>query len=204
MSTLSFYGSFSNTEFSQFADAQAMVSTTRRRPSLVGAIPTSTQSSFSSSHSDSPGRLTPSLNPLLDPLLGLSLSETHKEAVATTMQEQVIPGPSGTQVVETWLHSSTPEVMSPPSTSVADWWLPQTGLHQHPEAPPIPQSRPESVLSYTSDFSLSSGSLMSSTTEFPASPAMSLLSSTTESPPSPVASLQSAMRTFSPAASERF
>src|SRR6266702_3652516 len=185
------YGSPLSPEFSRLAEAQAVSSTTRHRSGLVGGIPTSTRSSFSSSHSDSPveGRLTPTLTPLLRPLLGLSLSQTLKEGAETTTQEQVIPGARGTHAVETLPNSSPPEVVSLPPTSVADWWLPQPGLHQHPEAPTIPQSRPESALSYTSDFSLCSASLPSSTTG---------------SPPSPTASLQSEMGTFSPAVSERF
>ncbi|KAH9031499.1 Rho GTPase activation protein [Lactarius pseudohatsudake] len=69
----------------------------------------------------------------------------------------------------------------------------------------MPPSRPESILSNTSDISLSAASLLSSTTEFPSSPAASLLSSTTESPPSPAASLQlSTTGAVFPAISERF
>ncbi len=183
------YGSSLSPEFSRFAEAQAVGSTTRHRPGVVGDIPTSTH--FSSSHSDSPveGRLTPTLTPLLGPLPGLSLSQTPKEGAETTTQEQVIPGARGTHAVDALPNSSPPEVVSLPPPSTADWWLPQPGLHQHPEAPAIPQSRPESALSYTSDFSLCSASLPSSTTG---------------SPPSPTASLQSEMGTFSPAVSERF
>ncbi|KAH9057712.1 hypothetical protein EDB87DRAFT_1578446 [Lactarius vividus] len=140
---------------------------------------------FSSSQSDSAveGRLTP--------LLGLSLSQVPKEDVETTTQEEVIPRARGAQAVETLLNGSPPEAASLPPASAPEWWLPHPGIHQYPEAPTIPPSRPESVLSNTSDISLSAASLLSSTTEFPSSPAASLLSSTTESPLSPAASLRS-------------
>ncbi|KAI9439458.1 hypothetical protein BJY52DRAFT_529761 [Lactarius psammicola] len=178
------YGPLLSPEFLRSAEAQVVGSTTRHRPGPVGGIPTSTQPFFSISHSDSPveGRLTP--------LLGLSLSQALREGAETTTREQVTPGERGTWAVETLLNSSPMEDVPPPPTSVVEWWLPQLGLHQHPEAPTVPQSRPESVLSSTSDFSLSAASLISSTTEFPSSPAASLLSSTTESPPSPAARLQ--------------
>ncbi|KAI9433278.1 Rho GTPase activation protein [Lactarius indigo] len=156
------------------------------------------QSSFSASQSDSSveGRLTP--------LLGLSLSQVPKEGVETTTQEEVIPRARGTQAVETSLNGSPPEAGSVPPTPSSEWWLPHPGMHQHSEAPTIPPSRPESVLSNTSDISISASSLVSSTTEFPSSPAASLLSSTTESPPSPAASLRSSTTgTVFPAISER-
>ncbi|KAH8996921.1 hypothetical protein EDB86DRAFT_2916359, partial [Lactarius hatsudake] len=181
------YDSFLSLELPRSAEVG---STTRRPPSLVGEIPTSTRSSFSSPHSESP------VERRLAPLLGLSLSQTLREGVETTTQEQVIPGARGTQAVET-LDGSLPEAVSLPPTSAAEWWLPHPGLHQHPEAQTIPPSRPESVLSSTSDFSFSAASLISGT-EFPPSPAASLLSGTIDSPPSPSASLLSSMGTFSP------
>ncbi|KAH9029692.1 hypothetical protein EDB85DRAFT_1508865 [Lactarius pseudohatsudake] len=151
------------------------------------------QSSFSTSQSDSPveGRLTS--------LLGLSLSQTPMEEAETTTQEQVIPG---AQAVETLRNGSPPEAVSSlQSAPAAEWWLPHPGLHQHPAAPTIPPSRPESVLSSASDFSLCATSSISGA-EFPPSPA-SLLSDTTDSPPSPAASLLSSMGTSSPTMSER-
>ncbi|KAH8986368.1 hypothetical protein EDB92DRAFT_1949282 [Lactarius akahatsu] len=188
------YGSVLSPELSQSAEVG---STTRHRPGFVEGIPTSTQSSFSISHSDTSveGRLTP--------LLGLSLSQTLKDGTGTTTQEQVIPWARGTQAVETLLDGSPLEVVSLPPTSATEWWLPHPGLHQRPEAPTIPPSRPESALSSTSDFSLSAASLISGT-EFPSSPAASFLSGTTDSPPSPAATLLSSMGTFSPTISERF
>ncbi|KAH8986365.1 hypothetical protein EDB92DRAFT_1949279 [Lactarius akahatsu] len=152
------------------------------------------QSSFSTSQSDSPveGRLTS--------LPELSLSQTLKEEAKTITQEQVIPG---AQAVETLLNGSPPEAVSSlPPALAAEWWLPHPGLHQHPEAPTIPPSRPESVLSSASDFSLCAASSISGA-EFPPSPAASSLSVTTGSLPSPAASLLSSMGTSSPTISER-
>ncbi|KAH9051873.1 hypothetical protein EDB87DRAFT_630949 [Lactarius vividus] len=135
-------------------------------------------------------------------LPGLSSSQTLKEGAETTTQAQVILGVRGTQAVET-LNGSPPGAASLPPTSAAEWWLPHPGLHQYPEAPTIPSSRPESVLSSNSDFSLCATSSISGA-EFPPSPAASLLSGSTDSPPSPAASLLSPMGTFSPTISERF
>ncbi|KAH9029686.1 hypothetical protein EDB85DRAFT_2147170 [Lactarius pseudohatsudake] len=188
------YGSFSSPELSRPAEVG---STTQHRPGLIGGGSTSTQSSFSTSHSDTP------VKGCITALLGLSSSQTLKEGVETTTQEQVIPGVRGTQAVETLLDGSPPEAASPPPTSTTEWWLPHLGLHQHPGTPTIPPSRPESVLSSASDVSLSAVSSISGA-EFPPSPAASLLSSTTDSPPSPSASLLSSMGTFSPTISERF
>ncbi|KAH8989321.1 Rho GTPase activation protein [Lactarius hatsudake] len=155
------------------------------------------QSSFSSLQSDTAveGHLTP--------LLGLSLSQTPEGEAETTTQEQVIPGVRGSQAVETLLGGSPPEAASPPPTSAAEWWLPHPRLHQHPEAPTIPPSRPESVLSSASDFSLCAACSISGA-EFPPSPAASLLSGTTDSPPSPSATLSSSMWISSPTISDRF
>ncbi|KAH9051867.1 hypothetical protein EDB87DRAFT_1816926 [Lactarius vividus] len=153
-----------------------------------------TRSTFSS-HSDSVVERPTSL-------LGLSLSQALEEGVETTTQEQVIPGVRGTQAVETSLAGSPPEAAPLPPTSTAEWWLPHPGLHRHSEAPTIPPSRPESVLSSASDFSLCATSSISGA-EFSPSPAAGLLSSTAESPPSPTASLISSMGTSSPTISER-
>ncbi|KAH9179051.1 Rho GTPase activation protein [Lactarius sanguifluus] len=189
------YGSLWGLEFSRSAEVG---STAPHRPCLVGGVPTSTQSFFSTSYSDSPveGRLTP--------LLGLSLSQTLKEGGEMIAQEHVFPRTGGTQVVETLLNSSPPEAVSLPPTPATEWWLPHLGLHQHPETLTIPQSRPESVLSNTSDFSFSAASLSSGTTEFPLSPATSFLSSTTEFPPSPAASFLSSIWDSPSSTNERF
>ncbi|KAF8269722.1 hypothetical protein EI94DRAFT_1724545 [Lactarius quietus] len=182
MSALS-YGSSMSSEFSQSAEAQAVDSTTRHRPGLVGGTSTSAQPPFTS-YPDSPveGRLTPALAALLSPLLGLSSPQTPEARVETTMQEQGIHEARGTQAVETLPNSLLQEV-------VVDWLLPQPGLlQQHPEPSMIPPSPPESVRSSTTDFSLSASWLSSP------GPA--------ESPPSPTASLQSAFAAFSPTFSE--
>ncbi|KAH9008432.1 Rho GTPase activation protein [Lactarius deliciosus] len=89
-----------------------------------------------------------------------------------------------------------------PQSPAAEWWPPHPGLHQHPEASMIPPSRPESVLSSASDFSLCAASSISGA-EFPPSPTASSLSITTDSLPSPPASLLSSMGTSSPTISER-
>ncbi|KAH9051869.1 hypothetical protein EDB87DRAFT_1836128 [Lactarius vividus] len=185
------YGSVSSPELSQSAGVGP---TTRHRPGLVEGIPTSTQSPFSISHSDT------SVEGCLTPLLGLSLSQTLKDGMETTTQEQVIPWARGTHAVETLSGGSPLEAVSPPPTSATEWWLPHPGQHRRLEAPTIPPSRPESALSSTSDFSLSAASFISGT-EFPSSPTASLLSGTTDSPP---ASLLSSMGTFSPTISDRF
>ncbi|KAH9047538.1 hypothetical protein EDB83DRAFT_2403911 [Lactarius deliciosus] len=189
------YGSLLSLEFSRSAEVG---STAPHRPYLVGGVPTSTQPFFSTSYSDSPveGRLTP--------LLGLSLSQTLKEGADMTTQEHVIPRTGGTRVVETLLNSSPAEAVSLPPTPATKWWLPHLGLHQHPETLTIPQSRPESVLSNTSDFSFSAPSWTSGTTEFPLSPATSFPSSTTEFPPSPAASFLSSIWDSSSSTNEGF
>ncbi len=153
------YGSlFLSPELSQPAEVEAMGSTTRHRPGLVGGILTSTQSSFSSLPSDAAmeSRPTTTLTPLLSPLLGLPSSQTLTEGVETTTQEQVVPEARGTKVVETLANSTPAEVVSVPTTSVAEWRLHQSRLPPQPEAVTIPQSPPESALSSTSDFPLSS------------------------------------------------
>jgi len=155
------YGPFLSPELPQPVEVQAMGSTTGHRPGLFGGIPMSTQSSFSSLPSDAAmeSHLTPSLTPLLSPLLGLPSSQTLTEGVETTSQEQVpvvIPGARGTKAVETLVNSTPAEVVSAPPTSVAEWRLRQSRLPPHPEPLAIPQSPPQSMLSNTSDFPLSS------------------------------------------------
>ncbi len=153
------YGSlFLSPEFPQPAEVEAMDSTTRHPPGLVGGTPVSTRSSFSSLPSDAAmeSRHTRSPTPLLGPLLGLPSSRTLTEGVETTAQEQVIPEVRGTEVVETLPNSTPPGNVSVPPISVAEWQLRQSRLPPHPEAVRIPQSPPESMVSSTSDFPLSS------------------------------------------------
>jgi hypothetical protein len=103
--------------------------------------------------------------------------------LSETAQERDIYDASGTPVVET----EPSEVdFVPPTSSLADWWPPQPGLHQHLEEPMIPQSPPESVRPNSTDFSFGSTSLVSS-----------------PGPSSPTSSLRSAFATFSPPFSER-
>ncbi|KAI9431838.1 Rho GTPase activation protein [Lactarius psammicola] len=146
--------SFLSPDLPQPAEVQAMGSTTRHRPGPVGGILTATQSSLPSLPSDSvtESRLTPSPTSLLSPLQGPLSSRIFTEGVETTTQEQVIPEARGTQAVET-LGNSTPAI---PLTSVAEWRLRQSRLSLRPEAVTMPQSPPESVISFTSDFPLSS------------------------------------------------
>ncbi|KAH8989386.1 hypothetical protein EDB86DRAFT_3081124 [Lactarius hatsudake] len=141
--------------------AEVLASPTRHRRGLVGGVPTSIQSSssFSSSPSDAAteSRLTPSPTGLLSPLLGLPSSQTLTEGVETTTQEQAIQEAGGTKAVETLPDSTPANVVSVPPTSVAEWRFRQSLLlPPHPEPLTIPQSPPESVLSGTSDFPLSS------------------------------------------------
>ncbi|KAI9456987.1 hypothetical protein BJY52DRAFT_527106 [Lactarius psammicola] len=151
------YSSVLSPELPQPAGVQAMDSTTRHGPGLVGGIPTSTQSSLSSLTPDAAmeSRLTPP-TALLSPLLGFPSSQTLTEGVETTTQGQVIAETRGTNAVETLPDSTPPEVASAGSISVAEWRLHQSRLSPHPEAVTIPQSPPESVLSGTSEFPLSS------------------------------------------------
>ncbi len=158
-STYYTYGSlFLSPELPQPGEVQAMGSTTRHNPELVSGILRSTQSPFSSLPLDAAmeSRLTPSPTPLLSPLLGFPSSQTLTEGVETTTQEQVIPEARGTKAAETLANSTPAEVASVPPTSVAEWRLRQSRLLPHPEALTAPQSPPESVLSSTSDFPLSS------------------------------------------------
>ncbi|KAH9049278.1 hypothetical protein EDB83DRAFT_2522820 [Lactarius deliciosus] len=141
--------------------AEVLASPTRHRPGLVGGIPTSIQSSssFSSSPSDAAteSRLTPSPIGLLSPLLGLPSSQTLTEGVETSTQEQAVQEAGGTKVVDTLPDSTPAKVVSVPSTAVAEWRLRHSLLlPPHPEPPTTPQSPPESILSGTSEFPLSS------------------------------------------------
>ncbi|KAI9439453.1 Rho GTPase activation protein [Lactarius psammicola] len=113
-------GSFLSPELSQPPEGQAISSTTRYHPGLVGGIPTSTQSSLSSLPSDASmeSHLAPSLTPLLSPLQGLpssqSLPEGLTEGVETTRQEQVIPEARSTQAV------AVTSVATPPTPRSGD------------------------------------------------------------------------------------
>jgi hypothetical protein len=152
------YSSLFLSSLQEFAEVQATGSTPRHRPGIVDGIPASTRSSFSSFPSDaSPeSRLTPPPIDLLSPLLGLSSSKTLTEGVETTTQEGFFPEARSTEAIT--LPNSTPVDVSPlpVPTSVAEWWLHQSQLPADPEALRIPQSPPESVLSSTSNFRLSS------------------------------------------------
>jgi len=145
--------------------AQAVSSTLRHLSGLVSDIPTSTQSSSSTSHSDSPvdGRLSSMPVPLPNPVLGLSSSQSRVE---TTTQEQDTSETLPTPI-------SQPEDART-SLDDSEWWLPHPGLFPHPEEPTDPPSPPESVQSSTTEFSLSSTSLISSPNGSPPSPTASL------------------------------
>ncbi|KAH9007772.1 Rho GTPase activation protein [Lactarius deliciosus] len=147
-SSIHTYGSlFLSPELPRPPEVQAMGPTTRRHPGLADGNPTSTESRF-----------TPSPAPLLSPLLGLSSSQTLTEGAEMTTQEQVVSEVRGTKAMETLLNSTPAGVVSVPPTSVTEWRLRQSRLSPppHSEAATIPQSPPESVLSTTSDFPLSS------------------------------------------------
>ncbi|KAI9448583.1 hypothetical protein H4582DRAFT_100109 [Lactarius indigo] len=127
------YGSlFLSPEFPQTVD-----SVSQHRPVLFGGTPTFTRSSLSSLPPDPTmgTRLTPSPTPLLGPLLGLPNPQSLAEGVETTAQEVV---------------------SVPPPTSVAAWRLRQSQLPPQPDVVTMPRSPPESVLSSTSEFPLSS------------------------------------------------
>ncbi|KAH8984616.1 hypothetical protein EDB92DRAFT_2105912 [Lactarius akahatsu] len=144
-STLSMtYGSCLSPELSQPAEVQAMDSTIRHLPGLVGGIPTSVQSSLPSGAAIE-GHLTPSPTPLLSPLLEFPSSMILTEAVETTTQEQVVLEVRGAEMVETFPNSSPPKVVPP--TSVAEWLLHQSRLPPHPEPLTVLPSSPESVSS---------------------------------------------------------
>ena len=157
MSTDTYGSLFLSLELPQSAEVQATGSTTRHRPGFVDSISASTRSSFSSLPSDAAAesRLTPPLSPLL----GFSSSKTRTltEGVEMTAQEQVISKAKSTKVVATLGKSTPPDVVSLPApTSAAERQSHQSRSSPHPAALTSPQSLPESVLSSTSDFSLSS------------------------------------------------
>ncbi|KAH8989391.1 hypothetical protein EDB86DRAFT_1914472 [Lactarius hatsudake] len=144
---------------------QTMGSAAQHRPVPFGGTPTlSTRSSLSPDPTIGT-RLTPSPTPLLSPLLGFPTSQTLTERVETTTQEQVISKARSTKALETLgtqNSTSTKAVLSVPPTSVTEWWLRQSQLPPHPEAVTTPRSPPESVLSSTSEFPLSSATSLRS------------------------------------------
>jgi len=168
------YGSlFLSPELSQPAEVELIGSTTQHGPGLVGGVPMSIQTSFSSllSEAATESRLTPP-TPLLSPLLGFPSSK-RPTGVKTTTQKQVIPEARGTKAVETLAISPVySEVVSVLPASVAEWRLqvPQSRLAPHPEAPTTPRSPLESVLSSTSDFTLSSATSLQTIMPFFDSP----------------------------------
>ena len=132
------------------AEVQATGSTSRHLPGLVDGIPSSTQSSFSSSES----RLTlPPIDPPSPLLLGPSSSKSFTKGEETTTQEKRVP-PRAT----TALPNSTPPDVGPlpATTSVAEWCLNQSRVAPDSDTLTIPQSPSESALSDMSDFPLSS------------------------------------------------
>jgi hypothetical protein len=150
---------------SLFLRPESQQSTTQH-PGLVGGTPTSTQSSFSSLPSDATTDiyLEPSSHNVLSPLLGLSSSKTLTEGVETNVQAQVAPARAATSV-ETSPNSTPPGVeYLPAPTSVAEWRLHQSRLPPDPEAATMPQSPSGSVLSSTSDFPLSSATSLQTRT----------------------------------------
>jgi len=137
------------TELPQPSKVDAMGSTTRHRPGLVGVIPTSTPSSLPSDIALE-SRLTPSLPTLPSPILGLPLPNTLVEGVETASQEQV----RGSEAADTLGDSAPPEDVAISPTSVTEWRSRLSPLP--PEAVTTLQSPPESVSSSTTDSPLSS------------------------------------------------
>ena len=133
----------------------AMGSTTRHGLDLVGGIPESFQSHFSSLSSDDTIETYPTLSPipLLNPPLGHLSSKASTVGVESTTQERVISEGRGTRTVEGLTDRTLAEVfsVSNPSTSVSEWLSRQSRLPPLPEVPTSP-SVPESVLSSISDF----------------------------------------------------
>ena len=132
-------------------------STTAHLSGIVGDTPMSTQFSSSISQSDS------LVDVRLPRTLGLSSSQSRME---TTMQEQ--------DASETLPTLSTQPEDAPPSVEDSQWLVPDPGLYQYPEEQTDPPSPPESMRSSTTDFSLSSASLVSSPNGSPPSHTASL------------------------------
>ncbi|KAN0140313.1 hypothetical protein V8E53_002209 [Lactarius tabidus] len=150
------YGSFLSPEMPQSAEVQATGSTSQHRSGLVSGISVSTQSPFSSFPSDDSveSRLAQQPSGLLSPL---SWSKTLTEGAEMTTEEQLIPEGRATEAIGTLRNRTLPDAVPlTGAASVAEWRLHQSRLPPDPEALRIPQSPPESILSSTSEFPLSS------------------------------------------------
>jgi hypothetical protein len=149
-------GSFSGAGLPQSSNVNVMRPITRR----LGHVTTLSQFSFSSLPSDVALESRVTLSPVTfpTPVLGLPSSNTQVEGVETNSQERVTGEVRSTEAVdpEALRNSPPPKGVSVPPTSVTEWRLRQSQLRPHPEAMTIPQSPPESVLSSTSEFPLSS------------------------------------------------
>ncbi len=179
-STLTYGSLFMSPELRRPTEVQAVGSTTQQGPGVIGGISTRPSLSTPPLHSPVERQHTPTRISLLSPLLGLSSPQIPTEGVETATHEQVVLEARGTQAVETLPNSPPQENLSSRPTSVAEWRLrvPQPQLHPDPDAPPIPQSPPESVRSGTTDFSLASAgsNMLSNSSDFTLSPAPSLQS----------------------------
>ena len=155
------------THGSLFLSPELPLSTIQHHLGRVDGIPTSSQSSFSSSPSDvtTNSRPTPPPIALLSPLVGLSSSKTLTEGTETTTHEQVTPEERTRTVVEALPNSTPPDAeYISASMSVAEWRLHQSQLRLDPEVGTMPQSPPSSVLSSASDFPLSSATSLQTRT----------------------------------------
>ena len=149
-------GSSLSADLLQPSEADATGRATRRLR-ILGVIPTSTHTSFSSLPSGV--ALESHLTPSPTALVGLPPSNILVEGIETHSQEQVATEAKGTEVVEpeALANSPPPEVGSVLSSSVAEWQLRQSQLSQQLGEVTVPQSPSDSVLSSsTSDLPLSS------------------------------------------------
>lgn len=160
-------------EFPAATEVQAMSSASQQHPGLVVDIPMLAPLSFPSllldaaSESESHFTPTPSPTPFISPLLRLPSSQTPTEGVDTPTQEQVIPKAREINAVETLPNS----ILVPPEVSpqaapspVAEWRLQvPSQLPLQLEAPIMPQSPTESMLSSTSDCPHSSATSLQTT-----------------------------------------
>ncbi|KAF8265551.1 hypothetical protein EI94DRAFT_1831140 [Lactarius quietus] len=141
-------GSFLNADWPQSFEAHAI----RRRPGLIGVFPASP---FTSSHSDatSESRLTPSPAAWPSNPFELPSSSTVVGREEMASQKWLTPEVRGMEAREASTSSPPPEVMA---ALVAEWRLRQAQLPPQRDAGMIPQSPRESVLSNSSDLTLSS------------------------------------------------
>ena len=125
------YGSlFLSPGFPQSSEIQAMGSTSRHRPRIDDGIHASSQSSSAfPSDGVTVNCFAPPQATLTSPLRELSVSKMHTEGVKTTTQERLTKA-KGTKG--------------------------KSGVLPHSDAPTIPQSPPESILSSAPGFPLSS------------------------------------------------